>query len=197
MCKLSRLEPIEPPNRYERSRPGDLIHIDVKKLGRIGERGPGHRVDGNRGPGRRSRGAGWEFVHVCVDDATRLAYVEVLADEKATAIGFLRRAIARTTAVTGSRSPELMTDNGPAYVSIAHAIACRMGLRRMHPALPAPHQRQGRALHPHDARRLGLQGDLLELGGADRGARWMARDITGEDHTALWPRSRPGLGSPS
>ena len=71
--KLSRLEPPEPPNRYERKRPGELVHIDVKKLGRIGHRGAGHRVTGNRR--QRSRGAGWEFVHVCVDDATRLAYV--------------------------------------------------------------------------------------------------------------------------
>ena len=94
--KLSRLEPPEPPNRYERKRPGELIHIDVKKLGRIGK-GAGHRITGNRGPGQRSRGAGWEFVHVCVDDATRLAYVEVLGDEKAkTCVGFLRRAIACT-----------------------------------------------------------------------------------------------------
>ena len=91
--KLSRLEPPEPPNRYERARAGELIHIDVKKLGRIGRRGPGHRVMGTR-QGTRSRGAGWEYVHVCIDDATRLAYVEVLADEQAsTCIAFLRRAI--------------------------------------------------------------------------------------------------------
>jgi hypothetical protein len=74
--------------------PGELIHIDVKKLARIAG-GAGHRITGNRGPGQRARGAGWEFVHVCVDDATRLAYVEVLADEKAkTAIAFLRKALA-------------------------------------------------------------------------------------------------------
>src|SRR4051794_23193042 len=89
--KLPRLDASEPPNRYERPQPGELIHIDVKKLGKIGR--PGHRVNGNRRA--RSRGIGWEFVHVAVDDATRLAYVEVLADEKArTAVGFLRRAIA-------------------------------------------------------------------------------------------------------
>ena len=88
--KLSRLEPPEPPNRYEESRPEELIHLDIKKLGRIGINGPGHRVQGV-GRSRRSAGAGWECVHVCVDDATRLAYVEVLPDEKAvTAIGFLR-----------------------------------------------------------------------------------------------------------
>jgi leucine-zipper of insertion element IS481/Integrase core domain len=92
--KLSRLEPPEPPNRYERKRPGELIHIDVKTLGRIGERGAGHRATGNRGKGQRSRGAGWEFVPICVDDATRLAYVELLPDERATTcIGFLKRAL--------------------------------------------------------------------------------------------------------
>jgi hypothetical protein len=123
--KLSRLEPPEPPNRYERERPGELIHIDVKKLGRIGQRGAGHRATGNRGRGQRSRGAGWEYVHVCVDDATRLAYVEVLHDEQGpTAVGFLRRAVAfyRARGITVQR---VMTDNGSAYRSVIHAIACR------------------------------------------------------------------------
>jgi transposase InsO family protein/transposase-like protein len=120
--KLSRLEPPEPPNRYERKRPGELLHIDVKKLVRI-ERGAGHRMTGKRT--KHARGAGWEFCHVCVDDATRLAYVEVLPDEKArTAIGFLKRAVAfyRARGVTVER---LMTDNGSAYRSTIHAIACR------------------------------------------------------------------------
>ena len=86
--KLSRLEPPEPVSRYERERPGELIHIDVKKLGRINH--VGHRVTGDRRKASRTRGAGWEFVHVCIDDATRLAYVEVLGDEKAsTAVAFL------------------------------------------------------------------------------------------------------------
>jgi transposase InsO family protein len=130
--KLSRLEPPEPPNRYERKRPGELIHIDVKKLGRIGHRGPGHRATGERGPGRRSRGAGWEFVHVCVDDATRLAYVELLPDEKAiTAIGFLKRALV-FYARHGIEVERLMTDNGSAYRSKLHAIACRtLGIRHI------------------------------------------------------------------
>jgi transposase InsO family protein len=119
--KLSRLEPPEPPNRYERRRPGELLHIDVKKLGRIGA--PGHRVHGDRR--RRSRGVGWEFVHVCIDDATRLAYVEVLEDERATtATGFLRRAVAHFRAY-GIRVEQVMTDNGNAYRSAVHAIACR------------------------------------------------------------------------
>ncbi len=126
--KLSRLEPPEPPNRYERRHPGELIHIDVKKLGRIGD-GAGHRVHGDRR--KRSRGVGWEYVHVCVDDATRLAYVEVLEDETAlTAVGFLRRALAfyRRHGIAVQR---VMTDNGSAYRSTAHALACR-ALRLKH-----------------------------------------------------------------
>ena len=139
--KLSRLEPPEPVRRYERQRPGELIHIDVKKLGRISERGAGHRVLGwpNRksqfklpANGGRHRATGWEFVHVCVDDATRLAYVEVLSDEKAkTAVGFLRRALAFYRA-HGVRVACVMTDNGSAYRSTVHAIACRgLGIRHI------------------------------------------------------------------
>jgi transposase InsO family protein len=115
-------ECLEAPNRYERDRPGELIHIDVKKLVRI-EKGAGHRVTGKRTS--QAKGAGWEFVHVCVDDATRLAYVEVLGNERAsTAIGFLRRAVA-FYAAHGIAVAGLMTDNGNAYRSTAHAIACR------------------------------------------------------------------------
>jgi transposase InsO family protein len=120
--KLSRLEPPEPPNRYERRHPGELIHIDVKKLGRIGD-GAGHRVHGNRA--KRSRGVGWEYVHVCVDDATRLAYVEVLDDETAiTAVGFLRLALG-FFAARGITVQRVMTDNGSAYRSALHSLACR------------------------------------------------------------------------
>jgi len=103
--KRSRLDPPEPPNRYERRHAGELLHVDVKKLGRIPEGRAGHRVHGNRAlqrsprkrdaAGRDRKLVGWEYVHVCVDDATRLAYVEVLDNEKATtAVGFLQRAIA-------------------------------------------------------------------------------------------------------
>ena len=119
--KLSRLEPPEPANRYQRKRPGELLHIDVKKLGRIGR--PGHRVNGDRRT--RSRGIGWEYVHVCVDDATRIAYVEVLPDEKATtAVGFLRRAVAHYHA-HGIRVERVMTDNGSCYRATIHALACK------------------------------------------------------------------------
>jgi transposase len=135
MGKLGRLG-IEPAVRYERGVPGELVHVDVKKLGRISR--PGWRVTG----GQKSRGVagyhskihnlGWEFVHVCVDDATRLAYVEVLDDEKATtAISFLKRAIG-FYASHGITVQELLTDNGGAYRSTVHAIACRaLGIRHL------------------------------------------------------------------
>jgi transposase InsO family protein len=126
--RLKDLEPEEPPNRYERRHPGELLHVDVKKLGRFNH--PGHRAHGDRS--RRNRHAGWEFVHVCVDDATRVAYVEVLADEKAiTAVGFLRRAVSFYRSL-GVEVQRVMTDNGSPYVSFAHAAACRaLGLRHI------------------------------------------------------------------
>ena len=129
--KRSRLDPPEPPNRYERARPGELLHIDIKKLGRI-RGGAGHRITGRRAGMHRSRGAGWDYVHVCVDDATRLAYVEVLTDEKATTVaGFLRRAI-RHYQRHGITVERVMTDNGPGYRSTLHAIACRVhGVRHL------------------------------------------------------------------
>jgi transposase InsO family protein len=126
--KLPRLQPDEPANSYERPRPGELVHIDVKKLGRIGR--PGHRVNNDRRT--RTRGIGWEFVHVAVDDATRLAYVEVLADEKgATAAGFLRRAVGFFRRY-GIRVERVLTDNGSCYRAIVHALACkRHGIRHL------------------------------------------------------------------
>ncbi len=137
--RRSRLEPPEPPNRYERKRPGELVHVDVKKLGRIGVRGAGHRVTGDRRgqlkvsrEGLQRRATGWEFVHVCVDDATRLAYVEVLPDEKGpTAAGFLRRAVAwfKGMGVTVER---VLSDNGACYRSRLHARACaELGMRHL------------------------------------------------------------------
>ena len=139
--KRSRLDPPEPVNRYERTRPGELVHVDMKALGRI-EGGPGKRITGRpgsrRGPTRTDaagirRGlVGWEYAHVAVDDFSRLAYVEVLPDQKATtAIGFLERAIA-FFAGHGIEVERVMTDNGSAYVSDAHRRACRqLGIRHL------------------------------------------------------------------
>lgn len=121
--RLSRLEPPEPPNRYERRRPGELIHVDIKKLGRF--RRPGHRVTGRNVPGASGdRGHGWECVHVAIDDYSRVAYVEVLPDEKAaTCIEFLDRAIA-WFADRAVRVERVMSDNGSGYKSHAFAAAC-------------------------------------------------------------------------
>jgi transposase len=135
--KLSRLEPPEPPNRYERRHPGELIHVDIKKLGRIPAGRAGHRMHGQRRLQRSPRKdgkrvIGWEYVHVAVDDATRLAYVEVLANEQAlTAVGFLRRAVAFYRA-HGIDVERVMSDNGACYRSTIHAVACRsMRLRHL------------------------------------------------------------------
>ena len=140
MGKLGRLG-LEPAQRYERARPGELIHIDVKKLGRI-QGGAGKRVrDGQRKhynrtftdlEGKRRNTVGWDAIHIAIDDATRLAYAEVLPDEKATtAAAFLARAVAfyRRHGITVER---LLTDNGSPYRSTIHAIACRaLGIRHL------------------------------------------------------------------
>lgn len=127
--KLSRLEPPEPANRYERQRPGELVHLDIKKLARIS--GVGHRMSGdrksqNKRSSRRRKGdLGWEFVHVAVDDATRLAYAEVLANEQGpTAAGFVRRAVAWFASL-GITVERVLSDNGACYRSNAHAIELR------------------------------------------------------------------------
>ena len=139
MGRLGRLG-LEPAERYERTVAGELIHIDVKKLGRI-HGGAGKRITGHKrnqvstvatriGVDRNI--IGWEYVHIAIDDATRLAYAEVLRDEKATtAIGFLRRAVAFFKR-HGMKVRELLTDNGSPYRSAVHALACKaLGIRHL------------------------------------------------------------------
>ncbi len=140
MGRLGRIG-LEQPLRYERSRPGELLHVDVKKLGRI-EGGVGKRWrDGKRQhytgsytdrAGKRRRKAGWEYLHVAVDDYSRLAYAEVLPDERgATAAAFLHRAVAYYRR-HGVRVEQLLTDNGSAYISAIHALTCRrLGIRHL------------------------------------------------------------------
>jgi len=121
LSRLSALDPVEPVVRYERDAPGELLHLDIKKLGRI-ER-VGHRIHGDRRT--RARGAGWEFVHVAIDDYSRLAYVEVLANEQAeTTAAFLRRALTFYKQ-HGIKILRILTDNGSAYVSHVFAALCR------------------------------------------------------------------------
>ena len=119
--RLKNLEPARPVIRYQRDKPGELIHLDIKKLGRIARLG--HRITGDRRD--RTRGAGWEYVHVAIDDASRLAYVEVLANEQAdTTADFLRRALIFFRG-QGIRVQSVMTDNGSAYVSHLFAQLCQ------------------------------------------------------------------------
>ena len=133
MGRLGRIG-LEQPVRYERSRPGELVHVDVKKLGRI-QGGAGKRIRGGirqhynprraDAEGVERRTVGWEYVHIAVDDYSRLAYAEVLPNEKATtAAAFLRRAV-RFFRRYGIRVERLLTDNGPAYRSVIHALACK------------------------------------------------------------------------
>lgn len=118
--RLRQLAPPEPIRRYEKEHPGELLHLDIKKLGKI--RGVGHRITGDKT--KRARGIGWEFVHVCIDDASRVSYVEVLDDEKGpTASAFLRRAI-NWFAAHDVHTRKILTDNGSCYVSKCFADAC-------------------------------------------------------------------------
>jgi len=128
LSRARDIEPREPVRRYERATPGELLHLDIKKLGRFTR--PGKRAHKDRGC--RNRGAGWEFVHVCVDDHSRVAYVEILANEKKeTCTGFLRRAVA-WYAELGVRTEGVMTDNGSGYVSKLFRGACEdLGTRHV------------------------------------------------------------------
>jgi transposase InsO family protein len=127
--KLAALEPCEPVRRYERERPGEMIHLDIKKLNRFDE--PGHRVTGNRRAGR-SEGAGWEFVHVAIDDASRIAFAKVMASErKRSATAFLKAALAYYESL-GIKVERVMTDNGSCYKSFAFRRLCkRLGLKHI------------------------------------------------------------------
>src|SRR5215210_3114825 len=127
--RIQALEPAEPVRRYEREHPGELIHIDIKKLGRFVQ--IGHRITGDRRQGQ-SRGIGWEFVHVCIDDASRLAFSQVLPDEKKeSAVAFLKAAVAYF-ATLGVTVVRVMTDNGSCYRAKAFREACRdLGLRHI------------------------------------------------------------------
>ena len=125
--RLPALQPSEPVRRYQRERPGELVHVDVKKLGRFIR--PGHRIHGD--PRSRVKGVGWEYVHVAIDDASRVAYAEVLRDERAeTSIAFLRRVTAFFGRL-GVRVERVMTDNGSGYRSRRYAQLCA-GLKLRH-----------------------------------------------------------------
>ena len=128
--RLEALEPAEPIRRYERERPGELIHIDIKKLGKI--KGVGHRITGDRRGQSNNRGVGWEYVHVCIDDASRIAFAKVMRDErKRSATAFLRAAVAYYASL-GIKVERVMTDNGSCYRSFAFRRACKqLGLKHI------------------------------------------------------------------
>jgi len=128
--RIKALEPAEPVRRYERQHPGELIHIDIKKLGRFDR--VGHRITGDRRGQSNSRGVGWEFVHVAIDDASRIAFSQILPDEKKqSAIAFLRAAVAYYASL-GITVARVMTDNGACYKAHAFRNACRdLGLRHI------------------------------------------------------------------
>jgi transposase InsO family protein len=128
--RIRDLEPAEPERRYEREKPGEMIHLDIKKLGKFNR--IGHRITGDRtGPGK-SRGVGWEFVHVCIDDHSRIAFSQIMMDEKAdSAVSFLKAAVAyyKTLGVTVTR---VMTDNGSCYKAFAFRDACKdLGIKHL------------------------------------------------------------------
>ena len=128
--RLSALEPAEPPRRYQRQRPGELIHIDIKKLGKFNR--IGHRITGDRTGQSKSRGIGWEYVHVCIDDASRIAFSRVMnTQRKSCAVAFLKAAVAyyKSLGITVER---VMTDNGSCYKAFAFRRTCkRLGLRHI------------------------------------------------------------------
>ena len=148
LSRLKDLEPAEPVRRYEREAPGEMIHLDIKKLGRF-ERA-GHRVTGNRHGQSTPRstakgGYGWEYVHVCIDDASRIAFTQIHPDEKAhSAVAHLRAAAAYYEGL-GIKVQRVMTDNGPCYKSGAFAQACKGAGPEARPdqALYAKDKRQG------------------------------------------------------
>ena len=122
MSRLKSLEPVEPVRRYERAEAGELIHIDIKKLGRFNR--VGHRITGNRTSPISSRGVGWEFVHVCIDDASRVAFSKIMPNEKKeSAIAFLEAALTYYASL-GITVQRVMTDNGACYKSKAFRKAC-------------------------------------------------------------------------
>ena len=147
--RLSALEPAEPPRRYQRDRPGELIHIDIKKLGKFNR--IGHRITGDRTGQSNSRGIGWEFVHVAIDDASRIAFSRVMKSErKACAVAFLKAAVAYYASL-GITVERVMTDNGSCYKAFAFRRACkRLGLRhiRTRPYTPRTNGKAERSSRP-------------------------------------------------
>lgn len=184
--RISALEPAEPVRRYERAKPGEMIHIDIKKLGRFAR--AGHRVTGNR-QGCRNAGAGWEFVHVAIDDHSRIAFARIMPNEKRrSAVVFLKAALAYYESL-GIKVERVMTDNGSCYKSFAFRRACkRFGLRhiRTRPYTPKTNGKAERF----------IQTSLREWAYAQayRNSRQRKAELPSWLHRYNWHRPHAGIG---
>ena len=182
--RRAALDPKPEAIRYQRDRPGELIHLDIKRLGRID--GLGHRVTGDRA--RRSRGVGWDFLRLCVDDASRLAYPEILPDERQeSAVGFLERALAWFAGFGAPVGP-VMTDNGPAYAGPAFARACRAaGLKhkRTRPRTPRTDGKAERLIQTSLREWAHRQAFASSAARAQARRPWLHSYNTGRPHSAL------------
>ena len=175
--RFSALEPAEPVRRYERAAPGEIVHIDIKKLGKFNR--IGHRITGDRTGQSNTRGVGWEYVHLAIDDHSRLAYSEILPDEKrASCLRFLFNAL-RFFRSFGVKVERVMTDNGSSFRSYRYAKALRR-LRIKHlrtkPYTPE-NQRKSRALRPDKPARMGLCQAYQHLRRTRRGAARLATPL--------------------
>jgi transposase InsO family protein len=186
--RLAALEPVAPPRRYERDRPGDLIHLDIKKLGRIGS--VGHRITGRySGAINRHRGIGWEFVHVCIDDASRIAFTQIRPDQrKHSAVAFLKAAVAYYKGL-GIRIERVMTDNGSCYRSKAFGKACRRLAIRQIFTRPYTPRTNGKAERF-------IQTSLREwaYARAYNSSRQRAKELPLFTHRYNWHRPHAGIG---
>ena len=184
LARLAALDPKPTIVRYERAQPGELIHIDIKKLGRID--GIGHRITGDRRG--QKRGIGWDFLHVCIDDASRLAYTEILPDErKESAVAFLERAIAWFTTL-GVTVERVMTDNGSAYRSLAFRTACQAaGLqhKRTRPYTPQTNGKAERFIQTSLREWAYLQAFETSAARTQAMRPWLHRYNTQRPHSAL------------
>ena len=176
--RLAALEPAEPVRRYEREHPGELIHIDIKKLGRFDR--VGHRITGDRRGQSNSRGVGWEFVHVCIDDASRIAFAEIEMTSAKSERYRLPESRGRLLRKASASAVErVMTDNGSCYKSSRLRPSLQAARSQAHPnqALHAENQRQGRALHPNCTPRMGLCQSLSALRSSWRRASALAAPL--------------------
>jgi transposase InsO family protein len=185
--RLSALEPAEPVRRYERDKPGELIHIDIKKLGKFNQ--IGHRITGDRTGQSNSRGVGWEYVHVSIDDASRVAFAKVMPSQKRRcAITFLKAAVAYYESL-GIKVERVMTDNGSCYKSFAFRRACkRLGLRhiRTRPYTPKTNGKAERFIQT------GLREWAYAY--ADENSNQRRARLPGWLHRYNWHRPHAGIG---